>query len=104
MQYLTFLVNYLPDGFTQVFSIFHARFWWRFCPLLCGPGSTARPTLGTFRAFMEVLAARCAVQKTSRHDNGVADPGTLRLQRNLNTAHMVNKPASFSTRVDPHTG
>ncbi|MDA0790424.1 MAG: hypothetical protein O2780_13330 [Proteobacteria bacterium] len=27
---------------------------------------------------MEVLAARCAVRKTSRHDNGVADPGTLR--------------------------
>ncbi|MDA0791412.1 MAG: hypothetical protein O2780_18400 [Proteobacteria bacterium] len=27
---------------------------------------------------MEVLAARCAVRKTSRHDNGVPDPGTLR--------------------------
>jgi hypothetical protein len=27
---------------------------------------------------MEVLVARCAVRKTSRHDNGVADPGTLR--------------------------
>ena len=33
---------------------------------------------GTLRAFMEVLAARCAVRKTSRHHNGVADPGTLR--------------------------
>ncbi|MDA0791025.1 MAG: hypothetical protein O2780_16390 [Proteobacteria bacterium] len=29
-------------------------------------------------AFMEVLAARCAVRKTSRHDNGVPNPGTLR--------------------------
>ena len=33
---------------------------------------------GTLRAFMEVLAARCAVRKTSRHDNGVPNPGTLR--------------------------
>jgi hypothetical protein len=27
---------------------------------------------------MEVPAARCAVRKTSRHDNGVVEPGTLR--------------------------
>jgi hypothetical protein len=27
---------------------------------------------------MEVLAARCAVRKTSLHDNGVPDPGALR--------------------------
>ncbi|MDA1301103.1 MAG: hypothetical protein O2868_13615, partial [Proteobacteria bacterium] len=33
---------------------------------------------GTLWAFMEVLVARCAVRKTSRHDNGVSAPGTLR--------------------------
>ena len=38
---------------------------------LPGPGNS--PT-----TFMEVLAARCAVRETSRHDNGVPDPGTLR--------------------------
>jgi acetyl/propionyl-CoA carboxylase alpha subunit len=32
---------------------------------------------------MEVLDARCAVRKTSRHDNGVADPGTLRALRTM---------------------
>ncbi|MDA0791696.1 MAG: hypothetical protein O2780_19845 [Proteobacteria bacterium] len=36
------------------------------------------PDPGTLRALMEVLAARCAVRETSRHDNGVPDPGTLR--------------------------
>ncbi|MDA1300309.1 MAG: hypothetical protein O2868_09565 [Proteobacteria bacterium] len=35
----------------------------------------------TGKPFMEVLAARCAVRKTSRHDSGVPDPGTLRAPR-----------------------
>ncbi|MDA1299734.1 MAG: homoserine kinase [Proteobacteria bacterium] len=48
---------------------------------------------GTLRALMEVLAARCAVRKTSRHDNGVADPGTLRA---LNRKQIERTMAVFT--------
>ncbi|MDA0790638.1 MAG: hypothetical protein O2780_14410 [Proteobacteria bacterium] len=33
---------------------------------------------GTLKAFMEVLAARCGVRETSRHDDGVPGTGTLK--------------------------
>ena len=48
---------------------------------------------------MEVLAARCAVRKTSRRDNGVPDPGTLRAPGQFEclslARHLIYNDRSF---------
>ncbi|MDA0790823.1 MAG: hypothetical protein O2780_15360 [Proteobacteria bacterium] len=44
---------------------------------------------------MEVLATRCAVRKTSRHDNGVPDPGTLRAPGSLD--YRLARPWQISS-------